>query len=152
MSMTRESRVRLGAAAAFIIVFGGGVAVGFAFDRGSATIPSSGEASTAGQAEAEDRDDPRPSGWIIDKIEMDAEQRAEVDSVLRHYGRRMTELQKSFQPRYRALVDSTNQSLRGLLSEEQIARYDELEAERLQWRSRQNSNSSRQDESESGSR
>jgi hypothetical protein len=76
---------------------------------------------------------------------MDQAQRAEVDSLLKHYGRRMTELQKSFHPRYRALVDSTNQSLRTLLSEEQLARYDELEAERLQWRSRQNSNAAQND-------
>jgi len=138
MSMTRDSRIRLSAAAAFAVVFGGGVAVGFALDREGANrdLPGDTSAATATQRES----DPAPSGWIIDQIEMDQAQRAEVDSVLKHYGRRMTDLQKSFHPRYRALVDSTHQSLRLLLSEEQVARYDALEAERLQWRSRQNSN------------
>jgi hypothetical protein len=143
MSISRDTRIRLSAAAAFAVVFGGGMAVGFALDREGANLdlPGASTASTATQRES----DPAPSGWIIDQIEMDQAQRAEVDSLLKHYGRRMTELQKSFHPRYRALVDSTNQSLRTLLSEEQLARYDALEAERLQWRSRQNANAVKSD-------
>jgi hypothetical protein len=140
MSISRDTRVRLSAAAAFAVVFIGGVAVGFAFDRGGPIAEDPGTAVAAGEAEKDN--DPAPSGWVIDQIEMDMAQRAQVDSVLKHYGKRMTALQKSFHPSYRALVDSTNQSLRALLSEEQLARYDALEAERLQWRSRQNSSSS----------
>jgi hypothetical protein len=137
--MTRETRVRLSAAAAFVVVFSGGVAVGLAFDRGAtnAELPS----GSASAAESVREDDPAPSGYIIDQIEMDEAQRIQVDAVLRHGEKRMTELQKSFHPMWRAVVDSTNQSIRALLSPEQLARYDALEAERLQWRSRQNSKS-----------
>jgi hypothetical protein len=143
MSISRDTRIRLSAAAALAVVFGGGMAVGFVLDREGASLDLPRETTAATATEKES--DPAPSGWIIDQIEMDQAQRAEVDSLLKHYGRRMTELQKSFHPRYRALVDSTNQSLRTLLSEEQLARYDELEAERLQWRSRQNSNAAQND-------
>jgi hypothetical protein len=138
MTISRDARVRFGAAAAFAVVFFGGVAVGFAVDRAASPAAEADVEAT----EAEENDDPAPSGWIIDQIEMDEAQRAQVDSLLKHYGKRMTELQKSFHPRYRALVDSTNQSLRSLLTADQIARYDALEAERLQWKSRQNSNAS----------
>lgn len=140
MTMSRDARVRFGAAAVFAVVFMGGVAVGLAVDRAASPTDESDLPAAA----TEKDNDPAPSGWIIDQIEMDVAQRTQVDSVLRHYGKRMTELQKSFHPRYRALVDSTNQSLRSLLTSEQLARYDALEAERLQWKSRQNSNSSAQ--------
>lgn len=140
MTISRDTRIRFGAAAVFAVVFLGGVAVGFAVDRTAAPPPV--PAQTAGESEQDN--DPAPSGWIIDQIEMSDAQRAQVDSLLKHYGKRMTELQKSFHPRYRALVDSTNQSLRSLLTAEQAARYDALEAERLQWKSRQESKNSSQ--------
>ena len=140
MEISRNARVKWGAAAAFVVVFGGGMALGFALDRGIVAAPS---APTESALTSEpDKNDSSGSGWIIDQIEMGPEQRARVDSVLGHYGKRMTELQKSFHPRYRALVDSTNQALRALLDEEQAARYEELERERKAERDRQNADSS----------
>lgn len=133
--MTEAFRTKLAAAAVLVSVFGAGVAVGFALDRGMARA-SAGE---RGEVRAEARD-ARPDGegerWIIDRIGLSAGQRAEVDSVIRHYGGRMTDLQKEFRPKYRAVVDSTNEAVRELLDEDQRARYDELAEQRRERRDR----------------
>lgn len=142
MSITREARVRLGAIAALSIVFAGGVAVGFAFDRAVEEPAVSAEDVAV---EEPKKTDPPPNGWIIDRIEMSQEQRSQVDSVLHHYGKRMMELQKAFHPRFRSLVDSTNQAVRAILDEEQLARYDALELERKQGGSQTEGTTSQED-------
>lgn len=134
--MNQELKVRGGAAAVLALVFVAGTAVGLAWNRnGADTGP---EAVQATQDEPQGRIQP-PNGWIIDRLDLSSEQKVEVDSVLDHYGARMSGLQKSYRPHYRALVDSTVLALRGLLTEEQLDRYDSLEALSERRRSRDGS-------------
>jgi hypothetical protein len=123
MIFTRDRKVRLGAAAVLAGVFVAGVAVGFAVEW--RTHPPDPAVETSADS---DRDDSPPSDWIIDRLEMEADQKATIDSVLTEYGRRMGMLQREYGPRFRALVDSANRSLMGLLTEEQRAQYDSIEA------------------------
>jgi hypothetical protein len=134
--MNQELKVRGGAAAVLALVFVAGTAVGLAWNRNGAD--ASPEAVQATQDEPQGRIQP-PNGWIIDRLDLSSEQKVGVDSVLDHYGARMSGLQKSYRPRYRALVDSTVQALRGLLTEEQLDRYDSLEALSERRRSRDGS-------------
>ena len=123
--MSRELRIRVGAAAVLMLVFGAGIALGFSLDgRGQpsvqSTLPSLGPLADDASA---------PSDWIVDRLDLSAQQRAAVDSIVQHYGAKMGALQKKYRPLYRAIVDSTADALRALLDEHQRATYDSLEAE-----------------------
>lgn len=134
--MNQDLKVRGGAAAVLALVFVAGTAVGLALDRNG----SEGEPSVAEAADSapQDRAQP-PNGWIIDRLDLSAEQQTAIDSVVEHYGTRMSDLQKAYRPHYRALVDSTVQALRELLNPEQLDRYDSLEAVSERRRSRDGS-------------
>ncbi len=133
MAMTEGFRTRLAAGAVLLAVFAAGLAVGFALDRGVARASPGERAEVSGEAR-----DTRAegSGWIIDEIDLTEEQRIGVDSVIRHFGDRMTDLRKEFRPRYRAVLDSTNQAVRELLDSEQRAHYDALVERRRERRDR----------------
>lgn len=135
--MNQELKVRGAAAAVVALVFVAGTAVGLAWHRGKGgqeEVEAAQVASDAPQGRSQ-----APSGWIIDRLDLSANQQAAVDSVLDHYGERMSDLQKAYRPRYRALVDSTVQDLRDLLTEEQLLRYDSLEVRAERRRSRDDS-------------
>jgi hypothetical protein len=135
MSLSRDTRVRYAAGAVLVATFTGGLALGFALDRGVAQVAPE-------RAAREDRrrvdPGPPPNEWIIDRLEMGADQRARVDSLLGHFGAQISVLQREYRPRFEAVVDSANRSLRELLTEDQILRYDSLEAEQARRRGRGN--------------
>jgi hypothetical protein len=123
--MNRDLKVRGGAAAVLAVLFAAGTALGIAVARerragADDPVPAEGRVS-AGRAEAS-------QDWMIDRLELTPAQRSAVDSVVEHFGARMSSLQKEYRPRYHAIVDSASQSLRSLLDEEQRARYDSLQA------------------------
>jgi len=123
--MNRDLKVRGGAAAVLAILFAAGTALGLAMARERRPgeddpVPAEGRVS-AGASQAS-RD------WMIDRLELTPAQQTTVDSVVEHFGARMSSLQKEYRPRYRAIVDSASQALRALLDEEQRARYDSLQA------------------------
>ena len=136
MGFNRDATVRLRAAAVLTVMFGAGTALGFAIDRDGARAPA--EASEASRGVMRERAEP-PNEWIIDRLDLAAEQRTRVDSVVAYYGARMGDLQKEYRPQYRAIVDSTDGALRALLNQEQRARYDSLEAAAERWRARNRS-------------
>jgi hypothetical protein len=123
--MNRDLKVKGGAAAVLAILFAAGIALGFAVARDQA-LTVGDPASDDGNLSA-GRPQP-PEDWMIDHLELDPVQRAQVDSVVEHFGARMSSLQKEYRPRYRAIVDSAAHALRGLLTEEQLAQYDSLQA------------------------
>lgn len=127
--MNSETRTRFTTLLVLLAVFGAGVAMGFALDRGIAIAsPSADEASTKGEGGEERR------GFIIDQLELPGPQRAQVDSVLDHYRGQMAALQdefeEAFRPRSREVVAQTRAAIRAILNEEQTAAYDSLIAER----------------------
>lgn len=129
--MGRVTKVRLAAGAVLAAAFLAGVALGFLLDRG-VIGRSSGPFGSAGAPA------PPPSEWIVDRIPMDPEQREAVDSILAHHGTLMAELQREYRPRFLNVVDGANRALRDALTEDQLARYDSLEAELVRRRARGN--------------
>ena len=123
--MNRDLKVKGGAAAVLVVLFAAGTAFGLAVGR------NGGEArGTPGPIDGPLSLGPsEPSKeWIVDRLDLTPVQRVAVDSVVEHFGHRMSSLQKEYRPRYRAIVDSASQALRALLTEEQRARYDSLQA------------------------
>jgi hypothetical protein len=123
--MNHDLKVRGGAAAVLLILFAAGTALGLAVGGEprtpeAAPMPGEGRVS-AGRSEPSEE-------WIVDRLDLTPAQRTAVDSVVAHFGARMSSLQKEYRPRYRAIVDSASQALRDLLNEEQQARYDSLQA------------------------
>lgn len=133
MDSPRESRVRLAAAVTLLGVFAAGAALGFALERYEAPIRS--EPGETVRADREDRAG-APNDWIIDHMDLTARQRVQVDSIVSHYGSRMSRFQKEYRPKYQAIVDSTDRALRALLTPQQIVRYDSLTVVSARWRAR----------------
>jgi hypothetical protein len=123
--MNRDLKVKGGAAAVLAILFAAGMALGFAMaDDGSRGVldPLAAEGPVAvGRSQP-------PQDWMIDQLDLTPPERAAVDSVVEHFGARMSSLQKEYRPRYRAIVDSASHALRALLTAEQRALYDSLQA------------------------
>jgi Spy/CpxP family protein refolding chaperone len=128
-------RVRLAAGAVVGAVFLAGLVLGFALDRGVAQPATDGVARMG-----ERRGDfaPPPSGWIIDRLDMTDAQRAAVDSVVQHYAVYMGDLQREYRPRFQTVMDSANRALREVLTPEQLAQYDSIQAELRMRRGRGN--------------
>jgi hypothetical protein len=123
--MNRDLKVRGGAAAVLAILFAAGTALGLAVARERRPgeddfMPAEGLVSAGRSQPSQD--------WMIDRLALTPAQRTAIDSVVEHFGARMSSLQKEYRPRYRAIVDSASQALRALLDEEQRARYDSLQA------------------------
>jgi hypothetical protein len=123
--MNRELKVKGGAAAVVLVLFAAGTALGLALgqsqsEAGGLSAPIEGRLSLGASEQSKE--------WIVDGLDLTPDQRAAVDSVVEHFGHRMSSLQKEYRPRYRAIVDSASQALRSLLTDEQRARYDSLQA------------------------
>lgn len=127
--MSETLRVRLVAAGVLILVFVAGVTVGLALDRPFSEALESMQA-VAGEVDDGDTDSDEGSntsgGWIIDRVDLTYDQQVQVDSVLAYYQERMSELQRDYRPRYWEIVETTRESIKALLTDEQEALYDSL--------------------------
>jgi len=127
--MSESLRVRLVAAGVLALVFVAGVTVGLALDRPLSQALESMHAE-AGEVAEPDEDTSEGSntsrGWIIDRVDLTEEQQVQVDSVLAYYQGRMSELQSEYGPRYREIVETSRESIKAVLTEEQEALYDSL--------------------------
>ncbi len=133
MDSPRDSRVRLTAAGILLGVFVAGATLGLTLDRYE--TPTRSEAGETVRVDGGDRAG-APSEWIIDRMDLTAQQRIQVDSIVSHYGSRMSRFQKEYRPKYQAIVDSTDRALRTLLTPEQTVRYDSLTVVSARWRAR----------------
>ena len=68
-----------------------------------------------------------------DFLNLDEEQREQLDAILAQSRDRYRELQRETRPMYRDLTEQSQSEIRGILNQEQVARYDEW-IERLQER------------------
>jgi Spy/CpxP family protein refolding chaperone len=132
MSNSRQRNVRLAAGAILAVTFAGGIAVGFALDRGVAQASPDRERGVVDAGPPP----PPPNEWIIDRLDLDQEQRMQVDSVIAHYGSVMSDLQREYRPRFNEVVRSANEGVRGVLTPEQVMAYDSLEAAMQERRNR----------------
>lgn len=130
MAMSKRSKVRIVTLAVLLLVFGSGVLLGLALDRSLVATPVAEEEGRDGERR-ERRD--RGRRYIIERVEMSAEQERQVDSIIEDHRRRLHELQEEFRegfdPRYREIVTSTRESIKEVLTAEQAAAYDSLLAE-----------------------
>jgi Spy/CpxP family protein refolding chaperone len=124
--MKSDSRTRLATLGVLVLVFLAGVAVGFVLDRSPAQAAPGEEAMERRDARPHVRGDGEPRRFIIDRVDLSAEQRVQVDSVLDHFRHRLSDLTDEYQDEYRETIASARDAVRALLNEEQRAAYDSL--------------------------
>jgi hypothetical protein len=135
--MSPDWRARLATLGVIVTVFAAGVVSGVAGDRMLASDAPDLEARVPDRDGDEDRDrdddrdeDRSESGWVILRVPLSDDQRAQVDSVLAFYRAQVHELTDTYNDAYWSTVQSTREELRGILREDQRIHYDSLLAER----------------------
>ena len=118
-------KAKLVAATALVFLFGSGVVVGLAWDQ---TLSASTLTETR-RGERPERERTRYP-MTIDKVGLSAVQKVTVDSLYFFYGQRLSDLNKDFQPRFRAVMGDFRAELRRILTEDQRVTYDSLVLER----------------------
>lgn len=87
-----------------------------------------------------DRTDRRERSYVIDGIDMSAEQRATIDSILDGRAERMRSVWREVEPRMDAITDSTRMDIMEVLTPAQRAEYERaLDARREERRKRRES-------------
>ena len=132
--MEPSKHTRLVTAFLLVLVFGTGVVVGVAVDRGVRTNPSSeDESGQMADARGDDRDDDRRERRrpMYERVgELSESQERSIDSIVKHHRESMRALQEEFEaeydPRYRAIIDSTRGAIMAVMTPEQAQRYDSL--------------------------
>lgn len=125
-------RARIVTLAILLVIFGAGVAVGVAVDRqvaAAADAPTPAVAPAPADEREGDREERRRRGPMIERVGLDDDQKARVDSIFHAWGGRMSSLQKEYREHYWAVVDSTRAAMREVLTPEQAMAYDSLVAE-----------------------
>lgn len=136
--MNAQLRPRLIGLVLLGATFAAGLFSGAALERRANASPAPAAAQGKGQPSSAEREGRRPHRHkhIIDQIELSAEQRVEIDSILQAGRERMNAFWKETRPKYRSLVESTREEIRAVMNEEQRSRYDELLAAQREARSR----------------
>ena len=118
-------RARRNARMASLALLGATLATGFL-----GGVVWRGDGEPAKVDERARRPDKEGRRLVIDGVGLDAETRAQVEDVIRHYRSRMRsldrELREIYEPRRHALVREARDSIRSLLSAEQKMVYDSL--------------------------
>lgn len=134
--MSQEIRVRVVTAFVLLLVFGAGFSVGLVVDEPWAETAAAADASND---EAKKESDGRSTHErIIDRIDLTADQRAEVDSLVGYYHTRMIEFQREYRPKYWEIVDSSRAAIARVMEPDQAAVYDSLLAQSDRRRGRRN--------------
>ncbi len=119
--MTEGLRTQLVTALVLGLVFAAGAVVGAAVDR------SVFQAAEIASAESTDDDkDSDSARWIIDRVDLSAEQRTQVDSVLDDFRQDVSDLYAEIRPVYWEKVEEAREAIRAVLNDQQQARYDSL--------------------------
>ncbi len=118
-------KARMVAGTALVLLFGSGVAVGFAWDQTASAGPPEEARTEEGSRDREGR-----RRMIVDNVGLDAVQKAAVDSLVVFHRQRMSDLDTEFRPRYRAVIGDLREEIKQVLTDDQRLRYDVLLAER----------------------
>ena len=118
-------KAKMVAGSALVLLFGSGIVVGLAWDQTASANPP---------AEVrEDMEASREGGrrrLIVDNVGLSAVQKANVDSLVGFHRHRMSQLDKEFQPRYRAVIADLRGEIKQVLTDDQRVQYEVLLAER----------------------
>ena len=124
--MEQGSRTKLVAALVLASVFGSGILLGYAADRGATGVVIASEAP-AGDAAATER---RRRAPVYEQMNPTLEQRAVIDSILRVHRDEMNRLhaqfdvvQEEYQDSYDAVIQDTRVSIAKVFPPEQAADY-----------------------------
>lgn len=145
MDISSNRRVRLITLAVLSLVFVSGFLVGFALDRSLTAGPAAERSEKADRGRDLGDDRRRDRRYVVDRLEIDPEQRIRVDSIIAFHRQRTRELSEEFEeeyrPRYRQIVSDTREAIKSVLTDEQAATYDSLLSERARHRSRRDDDS-----------
>lgn len=108
-----------------------------------AAAPAKAEGVGGAETEGESRGGPgdrERRGFVIDEIGLAPETRARADGIIRHYRTEMRtldqEFQEAYRPRHAEIVRRARDSVRSMLTPEQVRTYDSLLAVRYERRGR----------------
>lgn len=133
--MTVPGKTRWVGAGLLAAIFVVGALSGAAVDRILVSTPAEEARSRADRRDRDDDDD-RRRRFVIHEVEMTADQRAAIDSILKDHSERLRKREDAERERwrgiFRAITDSTLVSIKGVLTEEQQVEYERLLDERRQ--------------------
>lgn len=117
--MTSIERTRVATVLTLLVVLAAGFLLGMVWGRNLGAAPAADE-----EASRERR------GRIIDGVGLDPTQQAQVDSILVHFRTEMEALNEEFRERFdplnRAIIQSARDSIKSILTEDQVRLYDSL--------------------------
>jgi hypothetical protein len=142
MILPSAFRAKMIAGSALVLLFGSGIVVGLAWDQTASASPP-GEVR---EREESGRERGRRR-LIVDNVGLSTVQKTAVDSLVVFHRRRMSDLDKEFQPRYRAVIADLREEIKHVLTDDQRAQYDVLLAERDARRAEGRRDDSRSDNS-----
>ena len=123
VKMPSAARTRALGLALLATIFAAGALAGAAFQRVSNRAP----AATA--AAADSACERKPKGLIVYQVNPTPEQRTRIDAIMERRREEMDQFWDGEGRRLRAIVDSTRNEIRRVLTPEQRAEYDRLVAE-----------------------
>ena len=137
--MEKSSRTKLTTVLILAVVFGAGLTLGLAADRSLGAAPPDAATEEAAPEEAR-----RRPMW--QRVEPTEEQTMLIDSIIQTHRASMKALQKEFRdsynPRYQAVIESTRESILGVMTPAQADEYrvllDEYDQRRAERGSREN--------------
>lgn len=124
------ARTRLLGVGLLALTFVAGALSGAAIDRALGAE----EAEAAPARQGRDRDRDRERSYVIDKVDMSADQRSSIDSILDRRTDRMRAIWQTVEPRMEAVTDSARVEIMDVLTPEQRDRYQQLLDERRERR------------------
>ncbi len=137
--MTRPLQTKALTALVIAVVFGAGLAVGFAMDRTAVANPAPAT-STVTASPADEVEEPRRTP-MYEKVGPTEEQKVLLDSIVVEYRERLRAIReasdRAYQSQFQALVGATRLEIKEIFTAEQAARYDSLVAEYERTRAKQ---------------
>lgn len=129
--MALFGRMRLMGVALLAVAFVAGALSGAAVER----VLNADEPERVERDRDRDDDDERRSSHVIDRIEMNDEQRSTIDGILDRRSERMRAVWREVEPQLDAITDSARVEIKDVLTPEQLAEYEQKLRERRKSRS-----------------
>lgn len=122
-------RMRLLGAGLLLVTFAAGALSGAALDR-VLTTDRGVDVTHERERDGEEDGESRSRSYVIDAIDMSAEQRGAIDQILEDRTERMQTVWREVEPRFDAITDSARTEIMEVLTPEQRAAYEEKLEER----------------------
>ncbi len=117
-------KARMVAGTALVLLFGSGIVVGLAWNQTASAGPLD---EVRREEDSRGREGRRR--MVVDNVDLNAVQKAAVDSLVIFHRQRMSDLDTEFRPRYRAVIRDLREEIKQVLTDDQRLRYDALLAE-----------------------